>query len=887
MPTVYIDGTEYEARPGTNMLEVALENGLNLPYFCWHPAMGSVGSCRLCAVKVFKDENDTQGKIQMACMTPVAEGTRMSMTDPEASEFRRYVIEWLMINHPHDCPVCDEGGECHLQDMTIMCGHNYRRYDGLKRTHNNQYLGPFVNHEMNRCIQCYRCVRFYRDLAGGRDLNVFASKNHVYFGRQEDGALQSEFSGNLVEVCPTGVFTDKTLKQHYTRKWDLETAPSVCIHCGLGCNTIPGARYGTLRRIRARFSSEVNGYFICDRGRYGYEFVNSDLRVRTPESVTASGERVAVSGEQAMTALREALALAKGVVGIGSPRASLESNYALRALVGAGSFCTGLSAFEQAAAEAALEALREGPAFTPSLAQVEDADAVLVLGADPTNEAPMLDFAIRQAMRKAPLDIARRLKIPDWDANAVANALQSAKGKLHTVTPWGIKIEEIACNALHASFGGTVGFAQEVERLLGGQGDARDDASGCAASDLRDARQPLIVTSISAGADVVMAAANLARTLCQQGKPCWLTVIVPEANTLGAAMMGGADVDEALRRLESGEADTLIVTENDLSRRIAPDRLNRALAKTATLIVIDCLRTPTADAAHVLIPSAAYVESNGTFVNNEGRAQRFYQVFIQAGDPAPAWLVLRDAGQREWETYEDVLRELASELPEFAGALEASTPSDWRDSAGRKVPRMSHRFSGRTAKDANKSVFEPRSPDDPATPFAFSMEGDHNPQPGPLVPRFWAPGWNSENAVSKFQIEIGGPLHGGPPGRRLVEPAMGQGKCFDIPARPAVADDVVEIIPRPRIFGSEELSRLTPAVAELAPTVELSVAEDIARAHELSDGDRAEIDIDGLVRVITVGVDTTLAAGTVSVPANIGEAVGIVSPARARVRRAK
>ena len=254
MPKVYIDGTEYEVKPGRNLLEAALDLGLDLPYFCWHPAMGSVGACRLCAVKVFKDESDTRGKILMACMTEAVDGARFSIKDPEAAEFRRYVIEWLMTNHPHDCPVCDEGGECHLQDMTTMCGQVYRRFRFRKRTYTNQYLGPLVNHELNRCIQCYRCVRFYRDLAGGRDLNYFGSKNRIYFGRQEDGVLESEFSGNLVEVCPTGVFTDKTYDGHYTRKWDLETAPSVCIHCGLGCNTIPGARYDMLRRVTARYN---------------------------------------------------------------------------------------------------------------------------------------------------------------------------------------------------------------------------------------------------------------------------------------------------------------------------------------------------------------------------------------------------------------------------------------------------------------------------------------------------------------------------------------------------------------------------------------------------------------------------------------------------------
>ncbi|MGH9454943.1 MAG: 2Fe-2S iron-sulfur cluster-binding protein, partial [Terriglobia bacterium] len=237
MATIYVDNKPYEVKPDQSLLGACLGLGLNLPYFCWHPALGSVGACRQCAVMQYKDENDARGRLVMACMTPVAEKARISIEDKEAVDFRAGVIEGMMQNHPHDCPVCDEGGHCHLQDMTVMTGHIYRRYEYNKRTFRNQYLGPFLNHEMNRCIQCYRCVRYYREYAGEYDLNAFLMRELVFFGRSQDGVLQSEFAGNLDEICPTGVFTDKTVKQHYTRKWDLTMAPSVCVHCGLGCNT--------------------------------------------------------------------------------------------------------------------------------------------------------------------------------------------------------------------------------------------------------------------------------------------------------------------------------------------------------------------------------------------------------------------------------------------------------------------------------------------------------------------------------------------------------------------------------------------------------------------------------------------------------------------------
>ncbi|HLJ17862.1 MAG TPA: 2Fe-2S iron-sulfur cluster-binding protein [Bryobacteraceae bacterium] len=223
--TVSIDDRAYRMNAEENLLHQCLSLGFDLPYFCWHPALGSVGACRQCAVKQFKDEHDKQGRLVMASMTPASDGARISIHDPEAVAFRAGIIEGLMLNHPHDCPVCDEGGECHLQDMTVMTGHDYRRYRFNKRTFRNQYLGPFLNHEMNRCIQCYRCVRFYREYAGGSDFNAFGLRDLVYFGRERDGVLENEFAGNLVEICPTGVFTDATLKRHYTRKWDLQMAP--------------------------------------------------------------------------------------------------------------------------------------------------------------------------------------------------------------------------------------------------------------------------------------------------------------------------------------------------------------------------------------------------------------------------------------------------------------------------------------------------------------------------------------------------------------------------------------------------------------------------------------------------------------------------------------
>lgn len=389
MATIHVDGKALEVDGADNLLQACLSLGLDIPYFCWHPALGSVGACRQCAVKQYTDENDTRGRIVMSCMTPATDNTWISIEDEESKAFRASVVEWLMTNHPHDCPVCEEGGHCHLQDMTVMTGHNERRYRFTKRTHQNQQLGPFISHEMNRCIACYRCVRFYKDYAGGTDLGVFGAHDNVYFGRVEDGTLESEFSGNLTEVCPTGVFTDKTHSERYNRKWDMQFSPSICHGCSSGCNISPGERYGELRRIENRFNGSVNQYFLCDRGRFGYGYVNREDRPRQPQ--LAGGTKLSLD-----EALDKAADLLRGrnIVGIGSPRASLESNYALRELVGAEHFYSGIEAAELERIRLVLQVLKDSPLPVPNMRDIEDHDAVFVLGEDLTQTAARMALSL-------------------------------------------------------------------------------------------------------------------------------------------------------------------------------------------------------------------------------------------------------------------------------------------------------------------------------------------------------------------------------------------------------------------------------------------------------------------------------------------------------------
>jgi NADH-quinone oxidoreductase subunit G len=879
MLTIFIDNKPYQVKEGQNLLQACLALGFDLPYFCWHPALHSVGACRQCAVKQFKDDKDVHGRIVMSCMTPVAEGLRISIDDPDVRAFRASVIEWLMVSHPHDCPICDEGGECHLQDVTVMTGHNYRRTRFKKRTHRNQNLGPFINHEMNRCIACYRCVRFYRDYAGCRDLNVFASHDHVYFGRHEDGALESEFSGNLVEICPTGVFTDKTLKQHYTRKWDLQTAPSICVHCSLGCNTIPGERYETLRRISNRYNHEVNGYFLCDRGRFGYEFINSGRRVRKPLlRQDRQTNQKPIEKETAVGHITNILSKSKGLIGIGSPRASLESNFALRTLVGPDRFYSGMNAKEHDLISLIVDILKKGPARTPSLHDVEQADAVLVLGEDLTNTAPLLDLALRQSVRNSPKELTDKMHIPFWDNNAVRNATQDETGPLFIVSASGTKLDVIATKTYHAAPDtiARLGFAvaHELNPKSPSVPNLRDAILKFAqevGQTLKNAKHPLIISGTSLGSEsIVQAAANVAWALCENGKAPGLCFTVSECNTIGLGLMSGKSLDGAFKAIQDEQADTVIILENDLFYRAENKIVEQFLSKSKNVIDLDHVINATSSKADIVLPAGTFAESDGSLVNNEGRAQRYYQVFMPNHDIQESWKWVRDiiktSGQGsaiQWDNLDEITQSMLSALPMLKPLQYIAPTADFRIS-GQKIPRQPHRYSGRTAMQANITVHEPKPPNDPDSALSFSMEGYESQPPAPLISRYWSPGWNSIQALNKFQQEIGGLLRGGEPGIRLIEPSTKEVSAYysHIPDIFTPKNDEWLIIPLFNIFGSDELSLLSPSIAERAPKPFIALNSIDTSKLNVSDGELIELSLAGDKHRFEVKIKSEIAEGT-------------------------
>ena len=630
MPKLIIDDQEIDVPEGTKVIDAAEKLGIVIPRFCFHPALGSVGACRMCAVKFI--EGPLKG-IQMSCMIDAKDGMVVSTTDEEAVDFRKHVIEWLMLNHPHDCPVCDEGGHCLLQDLTIAGGHGIRRFQGRKRTHLDQYLGPLIQHEMNRCIQCYRCSRFYQEFAGYRDLGVMQIGSRVYFGRYKGGALESPFAGNLSDICPTGVYTDKP-SRFTGRRWDFERSPSVCINCSLGCHTVVSARYRQIVRQEAKFSETVNGHFICDRGRYGFYYAGQDERPRHPK---ISGKEA--SWENSLKAAFDELdritreSGPTAVACVGSVRSSLETQAALMRLCRTKGWKVpvyGIDHDIEIKVKTAVSELDSDLAV--SLRDIEKADYILAVGVDPVNEAPMLAMAMRQAQRKG-------AKVALVDPRPIGLPFDFCH---LPVAPdaMGLWLMFLLKNMFESGTAETSGFKARKNLDISVPEDFASlwnpDQMAAVEKDLGRSLRPIIVCGTEIVPKTVPGlAADCARCLTSMKKASGLFYLLNGGNAFAAALLSDleASFEKILTEIEGNAVRALVLVENDPYLNFPNrTRLEKALERLDVLVVLDYLDSKGARTADVFLPTMTLYEAGGFFVNQEGRAQKV-PVAFQGGLP--------------------------------------------------------------------------------------------------------------------------------------------------------------------------------------------------------------------------------------------------------------
>ncbi|QCI23186.1 NADH-quinone oxidoreductase subunit NuoG [Buchnera aphidicola] len=831
MTIIFINNKKYDVNESDNLLHICLSLGFDIPYFCWHPALGSVGACRQCIVKQYHSFEDKIGRLVVSCMTSIVEGLIISTDDHESKDFRKSVTELLMTNHPHDCPVCEEGGSCHLQDMTVMNKHYIRRYRFKKRTHNNQYLGSFIGHEMNRCISCYRCVRYYKDYSDGIDFGVYGISNNVYFGRLEEGPLDSEFSGNLIDVCPTGVFTDKIQSEKYTRKWDLQYAPSICQHCCIGCNITAGEKYGEICKIENRYHGSINRYFLCDLGRFSYSYSNLQDRPRYSVVRFKNEEKVLESVDSSIELITKRLVSVSKVLGIGSSRASLESNYALQNLVGIEHFSVGMLQNEWDCVILIIKILKNSGIYTPTLREIEEYDTILILGEDITQTSPMIALSVRQAVKGKSRSIALSKNIPKWHTLAIKNVSQKIRNKLFIINTHSTKLDDISEASYFCSINNQVKLSFEIAHKI----DRNfSNVSNLSENEiiivekivyaLLSSKNPLIISgSHSNSIELIQAAHNIAKALKNIKKRVGLVLLTSASNSLGVGLLEGISLERAMNSILEKKYDSLIILENDLYRYFPKSKVKQVFNNVKNILVIDHINTNTMKKAHIALPVTNSFESSGTVVNYESRAQRFFQVY----DPnfygnnwhildSWMWLHRIDCTLRKkhqmWYRLDDVVHSIFSDNLNFK-QLRIIAPDSSFKVFGQKLARSPHRCSGRTSVRSNIDVHEISQPEDKNSMFSFSMEGcQQSYKHSSYIPFAWVPGWNSIQAWNKFQKNINGELYCGDSGKRLCLYDSNKSMPWFDNTLVGIFHKNYSIFPYYLLFGSEQLSQLSPVI---------------------------------------------------------------------------
>ena len=903
--TIFIESLPYQVADDINLLQACLSLKLDIPYFCWHPAMGSVGACRQCAVMQYQNEEDTRGRLVMSCMTPVSDGMRISFNSDKAETFRATNIEAIMTNHPHDCPVCEEGGDCHLQDMTLISGHIKRRYPVTKRTHNNQYLGPFLNHEMNRCIGCYRCMRFYRDYCGGDDLNVFSSKNNIYFGRAEPGNLENEFSGNLAEVCPTGVFTDKPFSQHYIRKWDLQSSPSICSHCSVGCNTYVTERGGIIRKINNRYNAEINGHFLCDRGRFAYQHVNHESKLTQVWSRAHQSQQTHVlDNKKAHSQLSQWLNEADAqVVGIGSARSSIENNAALHKLVGASNFYAGIASDELSQLQLLIKTYKSNQLSLVSLNDIEQSDAVLLVGEDVTQTAPRLALSIRQMTKNAGIAKAAKMGIKHWQDEAVRNISQDEKSPLIIINTHETKLADVAKYNLSLAPNKQLELLLEIEAYLTNK-DAKtlssetplsekessdtqfSDIAITIANELLAANKPLLITGThSFDLALLSACLRVSLLLKDQKENSGFYCATSAINALGLSLLTQPDhdVDSFIENTKAKSPTLLIIMETDLYRYCSNEKLSECLDTIKHIVVIEHILTDTVKMADLVLPAASFAEQHGSFLNNEARLQRAYAVMpaSEMRQPPVQWLAQHNSLDDEQNLYHYIqdISPLLQPIVQFYTA----------DKSDFTVARQPMRSSARTAFFANIDVKEYAPKRDKKSNLTFSMEGVagfrqqtlNNSQHKITTPvtGVWSPKWNSNQALNKtlnptlsttlnessvqdeanLNLDLGLKIFDGVNIQAFEVPAA----QIDSSSQPLTN---ISICPHHHIYTNDELSEYSSSIQQLTPKPVISLNQKQANDLAIKSGKNLTITSNNYNISLPCLINNTLADKVVLVP---------------------
>ena len=661
---IEIDGRTLEVAPGSTIIEAADAAGISIPRFCYHKKLSVAANCRMCLVDVEKAP-----KPLPACATPVADGMKVATHSAKAIAAQKGVMEFLLINHPLDCPICDQGGECDLQDLAVGYGGDVSRYQETKRVVLDKNIGPLIATEMTRCIHCTRCVRFGEELGGMMELGATGRGEHMRIGTYVAQSVDSELSGNMIDLCPVGALTSKPFR-YSARTWELNDVPGVSPHDCVGANLNVQVRRNQVMRVLPRENEDVNEIWLADRDRFSYEALNSPERLLKPmirqngkwrETDWSTAMNVAVDGMQKVIAAHGE----NSIGALASPTSTVEEFYLLQKLMRA----LGSGNVDHRLRERDFSDDAEAPLFPYiglPIRELEKVDAALLIGSNIRKEQPLIGLRLRKAFLHGAALFAVNPVDYDFSFDLKAKVIP-APAAMPAV------LARIA-RALAESTGASL--PPEVATLAGGKAS---DAEQAMAAGLKDANLASVLVGSSAMAHPQAALLRALADLIAEysgarlgflpeadGAGAWLAGCVPQRGPNGTpAQPSGRNAQDMLVNPLKGYF--IFGAEPELDNADGK-QAQAALKQAGCVVAFSTFKSSLSDVAHVLLPLAPFTETHGSFVNAEGRFQSFDAAVSPAGDARPGWKILRVLGNLfklsgfDYTTSAEVLAELQPTL---------------------------------------------------------------------------------------------------------------------------------------------------------------------------------------------------------------------------------
>ncbi|WP_284334766.1 NADH-quinone oxidoreductase subunit NuoG [Comamonas sp. NoAH] len=619
MVEIELDGKKVEVAPGSMVMHAAEKAGTYIPHFCYHKKLSIAANCRMCLVEVEKAP-----KPLPACATPVTQGMIVRTKSEKAIKAQQSVMEFLLINHPLDCPICDQGGECQLQDLAVGYGGTGSRYDEEKRVVPHKDVGPLISmEEMSRCIHCTRCVRFGQEVAGVMELGMVNRGEHSEITTVIGDTVDSELSGNMIDLCPVGALTSKPFR-YSARTWELSRRKSVAPHDSTGSNLIVQVKNHKVMRVVPFENEAVNECWIADRDRFSYEALNSDERLTQP-MIKQGGEWKTVDWQTALEYVANGLKQIKDQHGAQSIGALVSPHSTLEELFLTGQLLRGIGSdnIDWRLRHAQFNAAEGVRWLGTSIASLSELQAALVVGSNLRKDHPLFAQRIRQAAKKGAQVFALNAKVYDWamPVNASVVAAQD----------WVQALADIAAS---------VAQAKGVQAPVAAQANVEADAIAQAL--IAGERKAVLLGNAAAHHAQAAELLALANWIAAQ-TGATVGYLTEAANTVGAQWVKAQPQSNGLnaaQMINGGLKAAILLNNEPAFDTAAGQQALQGLNKSEMVVTLSPFKA-NLEISDVLLPIAPFTETSGTFVNAEGRVQSFHAVVKPLGETRPAWKVLR------------------------------------------------------------------------------------------------------------------------------------------------------------------------------------------------------------------------------------------------------